>query len=229
MIPEEQADPISGDVACAVVLATPLGPLEVSVGHRGAVRRPPAEPTSTPAGGLLSRWPAEDGPAVEVLVTPYDGLEGMPQYRVTASWGVVVTVACPRATAPIEVVASLPEGLQGSPDDGQYLAACLYETPDWVLTVGGPGDDLLEAWVDEHTFPEQWRGAFSDVEVTGSGVFARTTHELGWLLPALPAGATVALHVAVAWSRPGEDAGIANWFAVDTSPHALIAASRQRR
>ncbi|WP_448612863.1 hypothetical protein [Modestobacter sp. URMC 112] len=159
---------------------------------------------------------------------PFDGLPYLPQYSVTASWGAVVDISAREPSPPLELVASLDGGASGEPAFGQYLACYTFETSQWVLSVGGPDDDLFELQVEEGVLPSDWRGLIRDAAdpPTGYGFFSRRPDELGWSLPPVPPGATVTTHAAVAWTPQGDESDVATWYAVPTSAEQLRHASQ---
>lgn len=208
-------------------IETPLGPLALAFacGDEATDGRPAS---STSVDGACRRWAWDDvgGARVELLVTSYEWSQQGSSFTLTGAVGAVWRWTSERATQAVTIQAALP--LVGSPNNGECLEANDFETPDWLLVVGGPDDDCLGRDVEAGVLPASWRGLLRAGEWgTGFGAVNLGPGTLAWRLPGGSPGDTAVHHVAVAW-RPNdgvEDQAIGPWLAVDTTVQALLRAA----
>lgn len=197
-------------------LQTPLGTLALRL-------RCGSQTTDSVVGAIsavgpyadLWRWPELSGLRVELVLTGFRWPDGPSELAVDAAFGAVWTWTAVRDCDVVLIEATLPH--DGSPANGECLEAREFETPEWVVAVGGPDDDCLGHEVETGRQPASWRGLLRpDCWDTDYGAVDRGPGTLAWLFPGLRAGETAVHHVAVAWKRnPGdEQQDVAPWLAV---------------
>ncbi|MEV7093462.1 hypothetical protein AB0M80_11550 [Amycolatopsis sp. NPDC051045] len=106
--------------------------------------------------------------------------------------------------------------LAGAPEDARtWESAFTAETADAVVSVGGPGAELLRrcSRAGRHV-PPYWS------RLLGGDTVERTGGRLTWRLPRIDRGDYAELWVSVAWSEPSEHPG--TWLAVDIDPARVL-------
>lgn len=209
-------------------VSTPLGPVVLSIEVDTADETVHELRAELPSGAVLARWWTDSRLEVRALLVRYDEAWNARQH-LTASgcWGVVWSVLTERDTSPVVVRAATPPGHVASPVTGEWLAATEVGSPSWVVTVGGPDDDLLAARVGSG-LPASWAGKVGwafDVPTAAQSPYSATAgaHGVTWLLPPLEPREHATTHVATAWApADADDDGVTSWFAVDTSPGDLL-------
>lgn len=188
-----------------LVLATPLGPLAVTLDVGDAAVALLGPGGGAPVGEALVRdLPPVTGLELQLLVAPYlRELPDLPEWRsgLEECWAVVVHVrGMAPASPPLRLTARLPRPLRGEWNGGQGLAAKEFQRDGCTLVLGGadPEDDGRP-------------GTAEDAGPEG----------LRWVVPAGGAGDHVDLHCAVAWGS-GAGADHAAWLAVDVTPDAVF-------
>ncbi|MEU0529087.1 hypothetical protein [Amycolatopsis tolypomycina] len=187
----------------ALDVVTPLGGVQFAVRLGGwAVPARPELTWGLPSGARLCRWRSESA--------RLDVLSGR-----TASGpsGVTRDAVLFRVLAREDVGEFVVEAeLAGAPASaGVWESAFSAETADAVVSVGGPGAELLRRYsrAGQHV-PPYWS------RLLGGDAVERTGGRLAWRLPRVARGDYADLWVAVAWSEPDRHPG--TWPAVDLDP-----------
>lgn len=204
----------------AVTIATPLGPLEIAVEVDGAPEGGPPRRSRLDGGAEVVVWSDVGGLVVDALVTPVTPFADAPMdLPETRMWGVEWRLHAATDTCDLTISALLAESDGVAPSSlggDEDLLIAEFCTADWVLAVGGPDEEFLSRLADEGRQPASWRALLPPVDDPAGG------RGLAWRLPALSAGGTGRVHVAVAWCRTGHPrSDDAPGLAVDTSPAAL--------
>ena len=225
------ASPTDGECTLSqdLVIPTPLGSLRMSLDMDAPADSELTESRQLPSGAMIHRWRRPDEFELLALVTRYDGVfNGVGQFVVSESWGVVWTLHAIDQVAPLTVRAELDGPFRVGSAYDECLAAVEVETPTWLLAVGGPDDELLSERVASGELPTSWRGKILSYFDPHDSPYGEDMSDQGlrWFLPALEPGESATTHVAAAWSRAGlPDNDTAAWLAVDTEPSYLMAAA----
>ncbi|MGW3963385.1 hypothetical protein ACWED2_26445 [Amycolatopsis sp. NPDC005003] len=178
----------------ALDVVTPLGDVRFAV--RAGGWDVPARPELTwglASGARLCRWRA-DSVRLDVLCgTTASGLPGVTRETT------ILRVLAREDVGEFVVQAEL----TGAPEEERtWESAFTAETADAVVSVGGPGADLLRrcSRAGQHV-PPYWS------RLVGGDAVERTGGRLTWRLPRIDRGDYAELWVSVAWSAPGGDPG----------------------
>jgi len=179
----------------ALDVVTPLGDVRFAV-HVGGWDVP-ARPELTwglEAGARLCRW-RHQSVRLDVLCGPTaSGLPGVTRETT------ILRVLAREDVGEFVVRAEL----TGAPqqEERTWESAFTAETADAVVSVGGPGADLLRrcSRAGQHV-PPYWS------RLVGGDAVERTGGRLAWRLPRIDRGDYAELWVSVAWSAPGGDPG----------------------
>ncbi|AEE44590.1 HEAT repeat domain-containing protein [Cellulomonas fimi] len=200
-------------------IATPLGPLAISLTCGGVPLGLPSATSVLPSGARTARWDDVGGLTVDALVVPYTYENELLEHPQCTCWGIEWRMHARADTGPIRVDAQLPDGMEGGPGGGWHLAATHFDDDEHTLTVGGPHHDAFEDELRAGLHALSWQGSFTWDDPYGP---LENPRGLSWLLPALLAGESAATHVAVAWTRLGpEKADDATEWAVEVTRASL--------
>ncbi len=178
----------------ALDVVTPLG--EVRFAVRLGEWAVPARPELTwelPSGARLCRWRSGSARLDVVSGSTASGLPGVTRETT------VLRVLAREDVGEFVVRAEL----AGAPDqDRTWESAFTAETAEAVVSVGGPGAELLRrcSRAGQHV-PPYWS------RLVGGDAVERTGGRLTWRLPRVDRGDYAELWVSVAWSAPGGDPG----------------------
>jgi len=215
-------------VLAALQVSTPLGPVVVSIEVDTSDEPLHERRAELPSGAVLARWWTDSRLEVRALLVRYDEAWNAHQhFTASGCWGVVWSVLTERTTSPVLVRAATPLGHVAIPNTGECLEATEVESSSWIVTVGGPDDELLAARVG-CGLPASWAGKVGwrfDLPVAAQGRYTATAGADGvtWVLPPLEPRERATTHVAIAWALTGaDDDGVTGWYAVDTCPGDLL-------
>ncbi|WP_280401765.1 hypothetical protein [Nocardia carnea] len=201
------------------VVETPLGTVEFSV-VLGSEELSAGPDTSwrLANGSHLHRWrhrcATVDLLLGRVSLPPWDG--EVPVHTWAAVWQVQghgglsgLSVSAELTTAPADAYAG--------PDSGECLAAVSAENDEYMVSIGGPDYELLEAQAAHgRLVPARWADLLPrDGELTAEyGVRYADPARITWKLPGLATAEMARLCIATAWCDRDDDRPAA-WFAVD--------------
>lgn len=211
-------------MSASLRIATPLGPLEVVVDGGDGVDGVAGTPRESllPSGARVLVWQESGGLVVDALATkikPSDTAgEAPPEMDL---WGIEWRLHALTSTGDLTVSALLPkDAVTGWHEGDENLVTVLFDTPDWVLAIGGPDEEWLSQLAGAGRLPASWRELRAPEADTSAG------RGLVWRLGALKASESARMHVAVAWCRTGHRSGVdAPAMAVDVSPSDIRTAA----
>lgn len=202
-------------------IATPLGPLALSLTCGGVPLGVPSASSVLPSGARTARWDDIGGLTIDALVVPYSYGSDLLEHPRCTCWGIEWRLHARTDTGTIRVHAQLPDGMEGAHGGGRHLATTLFEDAEYALAVGGPEQDAFDDELAAGLQAPSWRGSFSGQAPPYYGTEPHP-RGLGWLLPGLRAGESASTHVAVAWTSLGpEKADDATEWAVEVTRTSL--------
>jgi hypothetical protein len=219
--------PIAGPLPAALSpsVYTPLGELRFHAELGAALPAPPDEVHQVGDDARLFAWDLLECRAELLICRPRIQLPS--GLAVTDCWAAMWRVRAGDVTGPLRFGCAwspMNRWREGGAETGEHLEAMTWTDGATRVTAGTADGEMLfararagELLPRRWASPAVWGGRPSD------GLFVATYEADGLTveLPPLLAGEQCQVHLTVAWAPESDDA--ATWFAVDTTPQAVLA------